>query len=100
MKKAILKFINCALDFTPFVPIGWVLTCYELGLNWISVKPVDGIYTLIASTLISSALWAFGTFAAHGGWDRMPESDYSDMSLWERVRNLFILLLIHKKEPI
>ena len=43
MKKKIVKLINDALDFTQFVPIGWVLTCYDLGLSWISEKFLEGI---------------------------------------------------------
>ena len=94
MKKKIVKLINDALDFTQFVPIGWVLTCYDLGLSWISEKFLEGIMTLFASTLIAGILWGFGSFASHGGWEGTAKDDYSDMSLWERVRNLLILLAV------
>lgn len=94
MKRKFVKLINAVLDFTPFVPIGWVLTCYGLGLDWISYKPVDGLLTLIASTLIASILWGLGSFAAHGGWERIQKEEFSDMSLWERIRNLLILLAV------
>ena len=94
MKKKIVKLINDALDFTQFVPIGWVLTCYDLGLSWISEKFLEGIMTLFASTLIASVLWVLGTYAALGGYERVPEIKNEDMSLWERIRNLLILLAV------
>lgn len=94
MKKKVVKLINVVLDFTPFVPIGWVLTCYDLGLNWISEKPVEGVFTLVAATLIAAVLWALGSFAATGGYEKVPEIKTGDMTLWERIRNLLILLAV------
>ena len=94
MKRKFVKLINAVLDFTPFVPIGWVLTCYDLGIDWISEKPGEGILTLFAATLIAGILLGFGSFASHGGWEGTAKDDYSDMSLWERIRNLLILLAV------
>ena len=94
MKKRIVKLINGVLDFTPFVPIGWVLTGYDLGRDWISEKPGEGILTLFAATLIASVLWVLGAYAAIGGYERVPEIKNEDMSLWERIRNLLILLAV------
>lgn len=94
MKRKFVKLINAVLDFTPFVPIGWVLTCYDLGIDWISEKPGEGIFTLFAATLIASVLWVLGAYAAIGGYERVPEIKNEDMSLWERIRNLLILLAV------
>lgn len=94
MKRKFVKLINAVLDFTPFVPIGWVLTCYDLGIDWISEKPAEGILTLFAATLIASVLWVLGSYAAIGGYERVPEIKNEDMSLWERIRNLLILLAV------
>ena len=94
MKRKFVKLINAVLDFTPFVPIGWVLTCYDLGIDWISEKPAEGILTLFAATLIASVLWVLGSYAAIGGYERVPEIKNADMSLWERIRNILILLAV------
>ena len=88
------KILSGILDFTEFVPWGWVLTCIDLGVDWIIESPVEGLLTLAAATFIAGILWAFGAFAATGGnWgNSMPVG--RDFPIGERVRNLLIMLAV------
>lgn len=88
------KILSGILDFTEFVPLGWVLTCIDLGVDWIKESPVEGLLTLAAATLIAGILWAFGAFAAAGGnlGNSMPAGH--DLPIGERIRNLLIMLAV------
>ena len=74
--------------------MGWVLTCIDLGVDWITESPVEGLLTLAAATFIAGILWAFGAFAAAGGnWgNSMPVGH--DLPIGERIRNLLIMLAV------
>lgn len=88
------KILSAVLDFTEFVPLGWVLTCIDLGVDWIKESPVEGLFTLAAATFIAGILWAFGASAATGGnrVNSMPAGH--DLPLRERIRNLLIMLAV------
>ena len=94
MKRIIVKFANGVLDYTEFVPLGWVMTCYELGIDWISKNITEGIMTPIASTFIVSILWVFGYSIAHGGSEGLKEEKHDGVSLWVRVKRLLIILAV------
>ena len=74
--------------------MGWVLTCIDLGVDWITESPVESLLTLAAATFIAGILWAFGAFAAAGGnWgNSMPVGH--DLPIGERIRNLLIMLAV------
>lgn len=88
------KILNGILDFTEFVPLGWVLTCIDQGVDWITKCPVEGLLTLAAATFIAGILWAFGAFAAAGGnrVNSMPTGH--DLPIGERIRNLLVMLAV------
>lgn len=88
------KILSGILDFTEFVPLGWVLTCIDLGLDWITKSPVEGLLTLAAATFIAGILWAFGASAATGGnrVNSMPAGH--NLPIGERIRNLLIMLAV------
>lgn len=88
------KILSAVLDFTEFVPLGWVLTCIDLGIDWITKSPVEGLLTLAAATFIAGILWAFGASAATWGnrVDSMPAGH--DLPIGERIRNLLIMLAV------
>lgn len=88
------KILSGILDFTEFVPLGWVLTCMDLGVDWIKESPVEGLLTLAAATFIAGILWVFGAFAAAGGnWGNSMPTGH-DLPIGERVRNLLIMLAV------
>lgn len=92
-KERIGKWINDVLrDFTPLVPFGWVLTCYELGTGWIGERPVEGIWTLACATVISGVLYYVGQIAAYG--KTMGSINGDQFTILERIRNLAILLAV------
>lgn len=88
------KILSGILDFTEFVPLGWVLTCIDLGVDWITKSPVEGLLTLSAATFIAGILWAFGASAATGGnrVNSMPAGH--NLPIGERIRNLLIMLAV------
>lgn len=88
------KILSGILDFTEFVPLGWVLTCIDLGVDWITKSPVEGLLTLAAATFIAGILWAFGASAATGGnrVNSMPAGH--NLPIGERIRNLLIMLAV------
>lgn len=88
------KILSGILDFTEFVPLGWVLTCIDLGVDWITKSPVEGLLTLAAATFIAGILWAFGASAATGGnrVNSMPEGH--NLPIGKRIRNLLIMLAV------
>ena len=88
------KILSGILDFTEFVPLGWVLTCIDLGVDWITKSPVEGLLTLAAATFIAGILWAFGASAVTGGnrVNSMPAGH--DLPIGERIRNLLIMLAV------
>jgi hypothetical protein len=88
------KILSGILDFTEFVPLGWVLTCIDLGVDWIIELPVEGLLTLAAATFIAGILSTFGSFVAAGGnWgNSMPTGQ--DLPIGERIRNLLIMLAV------
>lgn len=88
------KILSGILDFTEFVPLGWVLTCIYLGVDWIKESPIEGLLTLAAATFIAGILWAFGASVATGGnrVNSMPAGH--DLPLGERIRNLLIMLAV------
>lgn len=88
------KILNTVLDFTEFVPLGWVLTCIDQGVDWITKSPVEGLLTLAAATFIAGILSASGSFAAAGGnWGNSMPAGH-DLPIWERIRNLLIMLAV------
>lgn len=88
------KILSGILDFTEFVPLGWVLTCIDLGVDWITKSPVEGLLTLAAATFIAGILWAFGASVATGGnrVNSMPAGH--NLPIGERIRNLLIMLAV------
>lgn len=88
------KILSAVLDFTEFVPFGWVLTCIDQGVDWITKSPVEGLLTLAAATFIAGILWAFGASAATGGnrVNSMPAGH--DLPIGERIRNLLVMLAV------
>lgn len=90
MKKKIDEILR---GFTPLVPLGWVLTCCDLGIGWVTERPLEGLWTLVCSTLIAGVLYALGSFAANGEWPGEKKPEHS-LQTWKRVRNLLILLAI------
>ena len=88
------KILSGILDFTEFVPLGWVLTCIDLGVDWITKSPVEGLLTLAAATFIAGILWAFGASAATGGnrVNSMPAGH--NLPIGERIRNLLVMLAV------
>ena len=88
------KILSGILDFTEFVPLGWVLTCIDQGVDWITKSPVEGLLTLAAATFIAGILWAFGASAATGGnrVNSMPAGH--NLPIGERIRNLLIMLAV------
>lgn len=88
------KILSAVLDFTEFVPLGWVLTCIDQGVDWITKSPVEGLLTLVAATFIAVILWAFGEFAAAGGnWGNSMPAGH-DLPIGERIRNLLVVLAV------
>lgn len=88
------KILSAVLDFTEFVPVGWVLTCIDLGVDWIKESPVEGMFTLAAATFIAVILWAFGEFVATGGnWGNSMPAGH-DLPIGEQIRNLLIMLAV------
>ena len=70
------------------------MTCIDLGVDWITKSPVEGLLTLAAATFIAGILWAFGAAAATGGnrVNSMPAGH--DLPIGERIRNLLIMLAV------
>lgn len=88
------KILSGILDFTEFVPLGWVLTCIDLGVDWIKESPGEGLLTLAAATFIAGILWAFGAFAAaNGNWGNSMPTGH-DLPVGERIRSLLIMLAV------
>lgn len=88
------KILSAVLDFTEFVPLGWVLTCIDLGVDWITKSPVEGLLTLAAATFIAGILWAFGASAATGGNRVNSTPAGHNFPIGERIRNLLIMLVV------
>ncbi len=88
------KILSGILDFTEFVPLGWVLTCIDLGVDWITESPVEGLPTLAAATFIAWILWGLGALAAAGGNLGNSMSAGHDLPIGERIRNLLIMLAV------
>ena len=87
------KLLNGILDFTEFVPLGWVLTCCDLGTDWMTKCPLDGILTLAVSTVIAGILWGLGTFAATGGsWNKSEACAGTGIPIGARLKYLLILI--------
>lgn len=88
------KILSGILDFTEFVPLGWVLTCIDQGVDWITKSPAEGLLTLAAATFIAGILSASGSFAAAGGnWGNSMPAGH-DLPIGERIRNLLIMLAV------
>lgn len=88
------KILSGILDFTEFVPLGWVLTCIDLGSDWLRESPVEGLFTLAVATFIAGMLSASGSFAAAGGnWGHSMPTGH-DLPIGERIRNLLVMLAV------
>ena len=91
-KEKLVKTLCDIVHISSLVmPFAWVFTCIDLGIRWIYEKPIEGIVTLIASTLISFLLYALGYCAAETGF---PGGEFDEnTSLKDRVKSLAILLV-------
>jgi hypothetical protein len=89
MKNKIAKTIQ---GLVPYVPISWVLTCFDLGENWMNTNLLTGIFTVLAGTLFVRVLHLIGEIAAYG--KPIEPKEPENANLWQQIKNLFILLII------
>ena len=94
--EKVKRIVNGLLrDFGPFIPIAWVLTCYELGCSWILERRLEGVLTFFASLIIISVLYGIGLLVLSGenphksGQDGAP-----NWTLSQRLVRLLVLIII------
>ena len=82
-------------DFGPFMPIAWVLTCYELGCSWILERRLEGVLTFFASLIIISVLYGIGLLVLAGEHANKsgPDGD-PNWTLSQRLVRLLVLIII------
>ena len=81
-------------DFGPFIPIAWVLTCYDLGCSWVLERTLLGVLTFFAA-LIIVVLYGIGllVLAGENPYKSGPDGD-PNWTLSQRLFRLFVLIII------
>jgi hypothetical protein len=58
VKKRIAGILR---EFAQYIPLGWVLTCYDLGIDWMVYRTLEGLVTVVISTFFAGILHTVGT---------------------------------------
>lgn len=82
-------------DFGPFIPIAWVLTCYDLGCSWVLERTLLGVLTFFAALIIIVVLYGIGllVLAGENPYKSGPDGD-PNWTLSQRLFRLFVLIII------
>ena len=82
-------------DIGPFIPIAWVLTCYELGCSWVLESLLEGVMTFFSSLIIICVLYGIGAIVLTGESSNKSEPDGDQTwTLSQRLFRLFVLIII------
>ena len=81
--------------FARLAPIAWVLICYDLGADWITVCPLKGFILLFCAAIIAGLLIFLGDITAYGKIQESYEGEeYSTCQLLARIAVLLTVLAV------